>query len=86
MKHIKLFEEFVLPQDYNEDSNPLDEEIANELKKLFKGSDVEKDGLMEEKIKGLLDLYRKWIENGKKLYGIADIARRLYQYQRNIER
>jgi hypothetical protein len=86
MKYLKLFEEFTLPQDYKQDSIPFDEEIADELRKLFKGSKVEKYGLMEDTIKRLLDLHRKWIDMGKKLYGTADIARRLYQYQKNIER
>ena len=75
MKHIKLFEEFV----YADEST--DEEVADELRKLFKDTKYEED-VVEQKINQLIHLFHKWIKEGKRLYDKSDIARRLFQYQK----
>ena len=84
MKHIKIFEEFL--GSGNQLSLPTDEEIANELRKLFKGSVTERTGIMEQRIKQLLEIHAKWGELAKQHYNAGEIARKLFQYDINLNK
>ena len=59
---------------------PTEEEIADELRKLFKESKFDKTNKMEEKIEQLLQLYKEWDEDDKQSYDAGELARKLLQY------
>jgi hypothetical protein len=65
---------------------PTDEEIANELRKLYKGSLTERTGLVEQRIKQLMSIHSKWGEMAKQHYNAGEIARKLFQYDINLNK
>lgn len=67
-------------------SLPTDEEITIELRKLYKGSDTEKYGLVEQRIKQLMQIHAKWGEMAKQHYNAGEMARKLFQYDVSLNK
>ncbi len=86
---IKKFGEFINEEilgSGDQLSLPTDEEIAIELRKMYKGSVTERVGLVEQRIKQLLELHAKWGEMAKQHYNAGEMARKLFQYDINLNK
>lgn len=86
---IKKFDEFINEEILGSGGQftlPTDEEIANELRNLYKGSVTERTGLVEQRIEQLLRIHSKWGEMAKQHYNAGEIARKLFQYDINLNR
>jgi hypothetical protein len=85
---IKKFNEFINEEVLGSGqlTLPTDEEIAKELRELYKGSVTEKAGLVEQRIEQLLRIHSKWGEAAKQHYNASEIARKLFQYDVNLNR
>lgn len=80
----KLNEEFL--GSGNQTTLPTDEEIAYELRELYNGSVTERTGLVEQRIKQLMEIHAKWGEMAKQHYNAGEIARKLFQYDINLNK
>lgn len=59
---------------------PTKEKIESHLRRLYKDSDYEKSGKLEDRIKELLDLYDTWTDSVKQNYNDLELALKLLQY------
>ena len=80
----KKHPEYYVVESINESTIPFDDDISNELRKLYKNTITEKTGAVEERIKSLLNLHSKWLETARKHYSAEDIANKLFKYDRDI--
>jgi hypothetical protein len=86
---IKKFNDFlneeILGSD-NQSKLPIDEEIVNELRKLYRGTVTERTGLVEQRIEQLLNIHSKWLEMARQHYNANEIAEKLFQYDINLNK
>ena len=78
---IKKFEQFEYK---NESKIPFDDDIIDELKKLYKNSKMDKTGMTDERINQLMHLHSKWLEIAKKHYNAKEIACKLIKYDKDL--
>jgi len=86
---IKKFDEFINEEILGSGEQltlPTDEEIANELRKLYKDSVAERTGLVEQRIQQLMDIHSTWGKIAKQHYNAGEIARKLLQYDVNLNK
>jgi hypothetical protein len=80
---MKRYKEFINEEilgSGSRDIPPTKEKIEYHLRKLYKDSNYEKNGKLDERIKELLDLYDTWTDNDKQNYNDVEIALKLLQY------
>jgi hypothetical protein len=63
-----------------------DENIIEELKKLYKGTNFDKIGIVEDRINNLLSLHTKWLDKARIHYGAKKIAEILFKYETNLNK
>ncbi len=68
----------------NESALPFNDDIHKELTLLFRGSVYDKTNGIDDRIRQLIRLHSNWLETAKKYYTAEEIAKKLYQYDKNI--
>jgi hypothetical protein len=64
----------------------FDDDIKNELKKLFAGSVYDDTNSIDYRIDHLLKIHNTWLEKyAKKLYSAEEIAKKLIKYEKDID-
>lgn len=69
----------------NENSIAFDDDIKNELRKLYKGSVYDKTNGIDDRIEILFRIHKPWLNMVKKQYSAERIAKDLYTYEKNLK-
>lgn len=86
----RKYPEYYVDKTINENSNinestiPFEDEITIELKKLYKGTIVDKTDSIDKRVDQLLSLHSKWLEIAKKHYNAEEIAKKLFKYDKDL--
>jgi hypothetical protein len=70
----------------NESTLPFNDYIHKELSLLFRGSIYDKTNSIDNRIEQLISMHSKWLEIAKKHYSAEEIAKKLYQYDKNLNK
>ena len=82
---VKNFKQFV-NEDLNDNTDKLafDDEIKFELKRYLQNTIWNKVGGIDERIDKLVELHSKFINNVRNKMSANEIAKRLFEYEKNI--
>lgn len=69
---------------FNENKLAFDDDIKDELRKLYKNTSFEKTNLVEDRIKDLIGLHSKWLDMSRDKYSAEDIAKKLFKYDKDL--
>lgn len=65
-------------------SLPFDDEIRYELRRFLVGSNYDKGGILDQRVDQLMQIQKPWIDRAKNIYSAEEIAKTLYQYDKNL--
>ena len=63
----------IILEDSSSATVPFNDEIKNEMRKIYAGSDFEKTGILEQRIEQLLNIHAKWLELAKQHYNAHQV-------------
>jgi hypothetical protein len=77
---VKNFGQFI---NENEQKFAFDDDIKYELKRYLEGTVYAKVGKTDERATELMDIYKKFIDNVRNKMSADEIAKRLFEYEKN---
>lgn len=84
MKHIDLFNIFKINENENQNKIAFDDEIKYELKRYLNDSKYSKSNIIDDRVNQLMKMFRIFINNNVDKMSSDEIAKRLYEYDKNL--
>lgn len=71
-------------KEINESKLAFDDEIKDELRKLYKNTMFDKSNTINDRIEDLIQLHSKWLGMARDKYSAEEIAKKLFKYDKDL--